>query len=74
MTKWDDGDKWLKHCRWCGKAYKAHKPVGRDGFCCNAHKMAHARAYKKYVTRKKISDQLEDPAGIFKVTKRGGEK
>jgi len=65
MTKWREEDKWLKHCRWCGKPYKAHKPVGRDGFCCNAHKMAHARAYKIYVTRKTAGSRLEDPAENF---------
>ena len=56
MTKWEEYHKVEKHCRWCSKPYKAHKPVGRDGFCCDAHKMAHARAYKKYVTRKKLED------------------
>jgi hypothetical protein len=30
----------------------AHKPVGRDGFCCDAHKMALTRAYKKHAARK----------------------
>lgn len=39
-----------KHCRWCQKAYHAHKPVDRDGFCCGKCKQAHYRAYKKYVT------------------------
>ena len=38
------------HCRWCGKAYRAKKPLEKDGFCSNAHKMAHHKAYKKYVT------------------------
>jgi len=56
MTKWEEYHKVEKHCRWCSKPYKAHKPVGRDGFCCDAHKMAHARAYKAYVTRKKLED------------------
>ena len=55
MTKWTEYLKVTKHCRWCGKAYRAHKPEGKDGFCCDAHKMAHARAYKKYVTKKKTS-------------------
>ena len=40
-----------KHCRWCGKAYHAYKPVGRDGFHSQACKQAHYRAYKAYVTR-----------------------
>lgn len=39
-----------KHCRWCGMAYHAFKPFGKDGFCTTAHKQAHYRAYKKYVT------------------------
>ncbi len=41
-----------KHCRWCGKRYYAHHPVGRDGFDLPACKQAHYRAYKKYVTAK----------------------
>lgn len=41
-----------RFCRWCGKQYTAKKPVDRDGFCCFAHKQAHYRAYKKYVTAK----------------------
>ena len=39
-----------KHCRWCGSAYYAFHPIGKDGFCKGAHKQAHYRAYKKYVT------------------------
>lgn len=39
-----------KHCRWCGKAYVAHKPAGKDGFHSPACKQAHYRAYRKYVT------------------------
>ena len=60
MTKWQEGYKNSKHCRWCSKPYEAHKPVGRDGFCCDAHKMAQTRAYKKYVAR----DAEEDPDNI----------
>lgn len=41
-----------KHCRWCGKAYQASQPVGKDGFCSSLCKQAHYRAYKKYVTTK----------------------
>lgn len=47
-----------KYCRWCGNQYKGTKPVGKDGFCRDACKQAHYRAYKKYVTaetsRKKV--------------------
>jgi len=71
MTKWNDGDKYLKHCRWCSKPYEAHKPVGMDGFCCDAHKMAHARAYKKYVTRKKLEEPAAAACRNFQVTKKG---
>jgi len=39
-----------KHCKWCGKGYEATKPAFGDGFCSGAHKQAHYRAYKKYVT------------------------
>lgn len=48
-------DSWkvTKHCRWCGKAYQAHQPHGRDGFCGKPHKQAHYRAYKAYVIAKK---------------------
>ena len=38
------------YCRWCGKTYKPCETTERDGFCCSAHKQAHHRAYKKYVT------------------------
>lgn len=48
---WNRG-KNVKHCRWCGNVYYASQPLYKDGFCKPAHKMAHARAYKKYVTRK----------------------
>lgn len=51
---WNRG-KELKHCRWCGTAYYASQPLYKDGFCKPSHKMAHARAYKKYVTRKSES-------------------
>ena len=47
-----------RYCRWCGKAYKPKKDIGRDGFCCIEHKQAHYRAYKKYVTQKEIREQL----------------
>ncbi len=38
------------YCRWCGYEYKPENETDRDGFCCSAHKQAHHRAYKKYVT------------------------
>ena len=57
MGKWSDYCKDRKHCRWCGKQYKAHIPKDRDGFCGPTCKQAHYRAYKAYVTRKKTSDQ-----------------
>jgi len=49
----------FKHCRWCEKRYFRHQPHGRDGFCCAAHKQAHYRAYKKYVTG--YTGQRKDP-------------
>lgn len=45
--------KWEGHCRWCGKSYYPKERLDRDGFCCPAHKQAHYRAYKKYVTSRK---------------------
>lgn len=51
---WNRG-KQLKHCRWCTKVYFACQPVDLDGFCTPAHKQAHYRAYKKYVTATSIS-------------------
>ena len=39
-----------KHCRWCGIEYYASKPPNQDGFCSPAHRQAHYRAYKNYVT------------------------
>lgn len=38
------------YCRWCGRTYKNKGNTDRDGFCSKAHKQAHWRAYKKYVT------------------------
>jgi len=46
-------------CRWCGKCYRPLKMLERDGFCCNAHKQAHYRAYKRYVTFERDSNQLQ---------------
>lgn len=51
MPKWYPKTK--KHCRWCGNAYTASKPLYRDGFCSPTCKQAHYRAYKKYVTGKR---------------------
>ena len=51
MGKHHEGHKDQKHCRWCSEPYMAHKPVGRDGFHSDRCKMAHARAYKRYVAR-----------------------
>lgn len=45
-------EKEQKHCRWCGVPYYAAQPLYKDGFCIPAHKMAHTRAYQKYVTQK----------------------
>ena len=50
-----------KYCRWCGKAYKAKAPIGKDGFHSNACKMAHHRAYKKYVTAKRPAGRQTRP-------------
>ena len=69
MTKWDEAYKDLKHCRWCGKPYMANLPKAKDGFCCDAHKMALTRARKKYVTRKKISDHGQAACRKNPVTK-----
>jgi len=40
-------------CRWCNQSYNSKKPHPSSGFCSTAHKQAHYRAYKKYVTGKK---------------------
>ncbi len=45
--------KTIKYCRWCGGSYTAARPLYKDGFCCQACKQAHHRAYKKYVTVKR---------------------
>ena len=37
------------YCRWCGHTYRPLKDTDRDGFCSPACKMAHHRAYKKYI-------------------------
>lgn len=54
MTKWHEGLKQNKHCRWCQKPYTAHIPKDRDGFCSDLCKMALSRAYKKYISRKHL--------------------
>ncbi|OHB60893.1 MAG: hypothetical protein A2167_05490 [Planctomycetes bacterium RBG_13_46_10] len=38
------------YCRWCLKAFQADKPLQKGGFCCDAHKQAHWRAYSRWVT------------------------
>lgn len=58
-----------KHCRWCGKAYLAVKPIGGDGFCSPACKQAHHRAYHKYVTTKKDHSSI-----ILRSQKSGNAK
>ena len=40
--------KWF--CRWCGNPYTPQQQTERHGFCSTAHKQAHHRAYKSYVT------------------------
>jgi len=60
-----------KHCRWCGCPYTAKKPHDKDGFCIPAHKQAHYRAYKKYVTS---AAQVQDHPAARRVTHRKGKK
>lgn len=54
------------YCRWCGVKYCEGKRTERDGFCCAAHKQAHHRAYKKYVTS--VARQQQN--GPKKVTRK----
>lgn len=69
---WNRG-KDVKHCRWCGVLYYACQPITGDGFCCPAHKQAHYRAYKKWVTTAKISASgLEDQRVTPKKSKKKG--
>lgn len=58
----------LKHCRWCGKGYYATKPFDRDGFGNKAHKQAHYRAYKKYVTAKSLAAGKRYPRPVTRKT------
>ena len=52
---WDD----VEYCRWCGKEVKPKKTGKRFYYCCNAHKMAFHRAYKRYVTQSPAGSQAE---------------
>lgn len=71
---WNRGQE-LKHCRWCGKVYFACQPVGRSGFCIPAHKQAHYRAYKKWVTGRQISPgKIRDQRVTPKKARKRGEK
>jgi len=40
-----------QYCRWCGKAYHVGKYLPEGGFCCDKHRQAHHRAYKKYAEK-----------------------
>ena len=50
------------NCHWCGKRVtaKRYPKSGNHLFCCNAHKMAHARAFAKW---QKNSVTQAAPAG-----------
>lgn len=37
-----------QQCHWCGVEFQPKNP--KQKHCCNKHKQAHHRAYKKYVT------------------------
>jgi len=45
-------------CRWCGVMYNPEKQTERDGFCTDACKQAHYRAYRKYVTLRKAVQRI----------------
>ncbi len=38
-------------CHWCGSSTRVPKFEQKHVFCCNRCKMAHWRAYNRYVTR-----------------------
>lgn len=57
-------------CRWCGIPYRSEYYSDRDGFCCPAHKQAHHRAYKKYVTWKNGSKKGPSPVPQIKSRKK----
>lgn len=52
------------HCRWCGQGYSAKKPRDRDGFCSRAHRQAHYRAYKNYVTHSTMQNGYPGDARV----------
>ena len=47
MSWWDRDDWFGKYCHWCGERCEGKRPpkTGRHRFCCDACKMAHARAF-----------------------------
>lgn len=63
-------------CRWCGRPYTAKFPVTKPGFCRNACKQAHYRAYKKYVTARRAaaSSQVKSPVTLKKPKKHKSRK
>ena len=63
-----------RYCRWCGKAYEPKKDIGKDGFCCNACRQAHFRAYKKYVTQKAIAGDIARRSSVTRQKKRKKKK
>ncbi|KKN24049.1 hypothetical protein LCGC14_0898730 [marine sediment metagenome] len=48
----------LRYCRWDGTRYKPAKDIGRDGFCCDACRNAHHRAFKKWRYGKQVRADL----------------
>lgn len=69
MSKWYT--KYVHYCHWCGKQYAAKKDRLQARFCCKAHKQAHYRAYKKYVT---LQDHKKPDAGERAVTRKKRKK
>jgi len=41
-----------RFCRWCQVEYIPKKDIGRDGFCCAAHRQALYRARKKALRKR----------------------
>jgi len=52
------------NCHWCGGYAKRYKSYDKHIFCSNRCKMAHYRAYKKYVTHLTGEQQLQQARSV----------
>jgi len=63
-----------RYCRWDSIPYKPDKDIGRDGFCCDACRNAHHRAYKKWRDAKEILRIREKDLSVTRRRRTSGKK